>query len=266
VASRRLREILPVLGLEAPTCQNLCHRLKKVTRRLGAVREEDVLIALISELGQPRYSPAALTEIAEPVGRARAEAQLRLVDRLPPGKMNGLADRLELAADQLQLDDERSQRRRQHRQAWLWALDARAARRAGQARSVIDAVGGVYVPGRLHGVRIAVKKFRYSLELVAEARNRRTTADIGALKAAQDILGRLHDVEVLIERARHVQASVSPPKLAAWREVGSLVHALEDDCRELDARYRQLSPKLITIADRVAGAQRLSSRTRRSAG
>ena len=268
VASRRLREILPVVGLEAHTCENLNHRLKKVTRRLGDVREGDVLLVLISELGQdPRYSPAALTEVAEVVSRARASAHLRLADKLPPPKMRGLADRLELVANQLQLDDERSQRgRRQRGQAWLWALDARAARRAAQARSVMEAVGRVYVPGRLHAVRIAVKKFRYSLELVAEARNRRTTADIGALKAAQDILGRLHDVEVLIERARHVQASVSPPKVAAWRDVGSLVHALEDDCREQDARYRQLSPRLRSIADRVAGAKRDSLRTRHSAG
>jgi hypothetical protein len=50
VASRRLREVLPVLRLDTGTTDWLNRRLRKVTERLGPVRELDVLAATIEEL------------------------------------------------------------------------------------------------------------------------------------------------------------------------------------------------------------------------
>jgi hypothetical protein len=50
VASRRLREILPVLELDPDVARRLGRRLRKVTERLGVVRELDVLSSLIEEL------------------------------------------------------------------------------------------------------------------------------------------------------------------------------------------------------------------------
>src|SRR3954462_8041939 len=49
VASRRLRELLPMLQLDADASRKLNRRLKKVTTRLGNVRELDVLLLLIDE-------------------------------------------------------------------------------------------------------------------------------------------------------------------------------------------------------------------------
>ena len=43
VASRRLREFVPLLGLDHDTSEKLSQQLTKVTRRLGKVRELDVL-------------------------------------------------------------------------------------------------------------------------------------------------------------------------------------------------------------------------------
>jgi hypothetical protein len=40
---------------------------------------------------------------------------------------------------------------------------------------------------------------------------------VHALKRVQGLLGRMHDLQVLIERVREVQASLTPPSLAAWR-------------------------------------------------
>src|SRR5262249_36788721 len=57
VASRRLRELVPVLGLSGDTARKVGQRLKKVTKRLGVVRELDVLMLMIDELGRDsRYS------------------------------------------------------------------------------------------------------------------------------------------------------------------------------------------------------------------
>jgi hypothetical protein len=68
------------------------------------------------------------------------------------------------------------------------------------------------------------------------ARRHLRPTDIALLKTMQDVLGRLHDLEVLAERVRQMLA-VSPPDLTLWRQLGSLVHMLEDDCRQWHARY-----------------------------
>jgi CHAD domain-containing protein len=107
------------------------------------------------------------------------------------------------------------------------------------------------VPEYLHDVRIALKKLRYAAELLRETRHDRTSADLRVLKGAQDVLGRLHDLEVLLEWVRQVQASLSTPDLTAWRDLGSLAHAIEDDCRLLHARYMRDRARLTAIADRM---------------
>jgi CHAD domain-containing protein len=50
VASRRLRELVPVLQLPSQTTRKLNRRLRKVTKRLCAVRELDVMLTAIDEL------------------------------------------------------------------------------------------------------------------------------------------------------------------------------------------------------------------------
>jgi CHAD domain-containing protein len=258
VASRRLRELLPILELDADTTRNLGRRLRHVTRRLGVVRELDVLTLMLQELdGNRRYSSTALNEVGAAVADTRTTARQRLARILPLAKMERLASRLERAARHLGQDDENVHRRRAPglEQSWLWALEARVARRATGVRSAIEDAGGVYVPQRLHDVRIALKKLRYGAELLAEARCQRATADLAAFKKAQDVLGRLHDLEALAERGRDVQMSLSPPDLTAWRELGSFVHAAEDDCRPLHARYMHDRIKLLAIADRMGAAK-----------
>src|ERR1700674_3141365 len=58
VASRRLRELLPILGIEQAGVRRLGRRLRKVTRRLGGVRDLDVLPVLVDELRESGRLPA----------------------------------------------------------------------------------------------------------------------------------------------------------------------------------------------------------------
>src|SRR6188508_3387603 len=61
VATRRLRELLPILQLDRSVAEKLGHRLRRTTRRLGAVRELDVLLLLTEELRESgRHSERAL--------------------------------------------------------------------------------------------------------------------------------------------------------------------------------------------------------------
>ena len=54
----------------------------------------------------------------------------------------------------------------------------------------------------------------------------------------------MHDLQVLIERVRQVQASLTPPNVTIWRDLDALVVSLEDDCRRLHARYMRLRERL----------------------
>jgi CHAD domain-containing protein len=268
VASRRLRELLTLLKLDGETSHRLNRRLRRVTKQLGPVRELDVLMLLIEELQQSaRYSRAALTQLSIAVGHARNAARERLATKLPTAKLERLANGLERATEPDSHDaSARLPRATGKARAWLWALDARLARRATSARSAIDVASNLYVPERLHDVRIALKKLRYVAELSLEVGRRRVTADVAALKRAQGILGRLHDLNVLVALAREAQASLSPPDLMVWKELRALVHAVEDDCRQLHARYMRDRRALIAIAHRMGAGKPGATAGRRAIG
>jgi CHAD domain-containing protein len=266
--------LLPLLELDVDLTRKLTRRLRKVTKQLGNVRELDVLIHLIQELVESgRCSPTALKHLGARAAHARDTARERVSTKLPTAKLERLALKLERVSEGLESVKIKSGDRRASGpgRAWLWALEARVARRAALGRAAIETAGAVYAPEPLHRARIALKKLRYAAEMAAEVRPggaaTQTAADIVALKAAQDLLGRLHDLEVLLVRGREAQAALSPPDLTAWRDLSVLVHAVEDDCRKLHARYMRDRTELIAIASRM-GAGRRAGRpaSRRAAG
>ena len=79
-------------------------------------------------------------------------------------------------------------------------------------------------------------------------------ADLRVLKRSQDLLGRMHDVQMLIDQVRQTQASLTPPSVAVWRDLDTLVASLEDDCRRLHARYMR-------VRDELSGDRRTPRRT-----
>jgi CHAD domain-containing protein len=113
--------------------------------------------------------------------------------------------------------------------------------------------GAVYLPERLHAVRIAAKKLRYALELDADLRQVKSSPDITELRRTQDILGRLHDLQVLVDRTREEQASLAPPDVNIWRGLDALVRSLEDECRRLHGRYMHHAASLVGLCARLSG-------------
>jgi hypothetical protein len=63
---------------------------------------------------------------------------------------------------------------------------------------------------------------------------------------------RNHDREAFLDRARELQTSLTEPDLHAGRDLGAVVRAVEDDCRQLHARYARDRARLFAIADRMA--------------
>jgi CHAD domain-containing protein len=263
VASRRMRELLPMLQLGGAAARKIGRRLRKITARLGTVRELDDLVTLIDELHvSGRRESGGLGRVGVRVSKDRDRARKRLASQLPVADMVRLARKLSRIADDL-TEGERASSKTNAR-SWRWAIDARVAKRAGSLSSVIADAGALYLPDRLHAVRIATKKLRYALELSAEASQERSSADLRVLKRAQELLGRMHDVQMLIDQVRQTQASLVPPNVAVWRDLDTLVASLEDDCRRLHARYMRQRGVLSAVAER-RGEQLQPSTTRAQA-
>ena len=248
VASRRLRELLPMLQLDPATTRKLERRLRKVTRRLGPIRELDVLLPLIDELHESRRcGERALTRVADAVRLARGEAHGQVAGKTAAGELRRVSRKLDNAATILERADTRPSTR-----GWQWALEARVARRASALRAAIDEAGAVYLSERLHAVRVALKKLRYGVELWLEADGSKPNADLRRLKRSQELLGRLHDRHVLITYVRREQAALAPSDINLWGELDALVASLENTCRALHARYVRDRAVLIALCDRLA--------------
>jgi len=259
VAARRLREILPILQLEPSTVRKINRRLRKVTRRLSHVRELDVLITLIDELREARRVPTrALARVGSELRTARDEAKSRRPRKATAADLKRASRKLEAIAEDVEKSDERLRGR-----AWQWAIDARVANRAVHLKNAISEAGPMYQPERLHSVRLAIKKLRYGVELAVEAAGEKDTPDLRALKRGQELLGRLRDLQMLIERVRQSQACLTPPDVSAWRELDALVVPLEHQCRRIHARYVRDRAFLVALCDRL-GARSSSSAARRA--
>jgi CHAD domain-containing protein len=251
VASRRLRELLPMLQIHGDKTRKLGRRMKRVTTRLGTVRELDVLLLLIDELHASRRARSgALGRVGISAAKDRDDARKRLSARLPVTGMRRLAQKLDRVVNQLRLAEASSSTTAAR--SWRVAVETQVAARASRLSAAMADAGAMYLPERLHIVRIAMKKLRYAVELSTELAGTRSGAGLNALKRGQDVLGRLHDLQVLIERVRQVQASLTPPSVTIWRDLDALVMSLEDDCRLLHARYMRSRDRLTAIADSLS--------------
>src|SRR5262249_48241180 len=190
VASRRLRELLPVLRLDGRTTRKLDRRLRRVTRRLGAVRDLDVLMDLIGELQRERrYPKNALRALETAIAEKQKAAREELNAKLSIQKLQKITRALKRGAKHVDGDDGETNQAVKHRllKTTVWVIEARAARRATRVQQAIEVAGTVYVPAPLHQVRIALKKLRFALELSAEVKDEGASREITVLRNAQGL-------------------------------------------------------------------------------
>ena len=164
VASRRLREALPVLteGLLHTKAGKANRKIRRLTQALGTVRELDVTLHLIDELAdRPTVPRGALAEVRAQVIEEREQRRAVMLDRLEHIDSAKLGRRLE-AVRQALLSPTPGH-------AWRSALAGRIASRARRLERAIEDAGQIYEPERLHQVRIAAKKLRYALEIADES-------------------------------------------------------------------------------------------------
>ena len=166
------------------------------------------MLLLIDELHESgRFAEPALRLVRDAARATRDEARADMPAKETASSLRRIVRKLDRAARKLEGSEDAQTRR-----AWRWALDARVSRRALALRQAIDKAGSVYLAERLHAARIALKKLRYGLELDVEARGLKSTKELRTLKRVQEVLGRLHDHQVLIDHVRGVQASLDAAK------------------------------------------------------
>lgn len=253
VAARRLRELVPVLGLDAGRSRRLSRALRQVSQALGDVRELDVLSALLADT-RPAVGGAALDAARAVVEEARSRSRQRALTR----ELRGRLDRIVKRLDKTVRDVERTGPG--VRRGLKLDLEARVARRARRVRETVESAGTVYFPERLHDVRVAIKKLRYALELLSEATGSVGAADLARLRTGQRLLGGLLDRHLLTACLRQLRDRSAAPQLAAWREIDELAAALEAQCRRAHARYVRSRRLLITVCERFVAAPAASTR------
>jgi CHAD domain-containing protein len=247
VATRRLREALPLLSTGSRR-RRLERQMRKITQALGPVRDLDVTLQTLDEVERTgELSRAALSRLRQAVARERHLLRADLKRRLDDCHLEKLRKRALGAGLRAGSVPARDPKR-------LARATERTASRAERLRSAIENATGMYLPERLHDVRIAVKKLRYAMELVRELSGSRATARLRTLKSSQDLLGRIRDLEMLIARTRAVQGAPGAPNLKLSSELDRFVRKLENECRVLHGHYMASRETLLSICDHACGA------------
>jgi CHAD domain-containing protein len=237
VATRRLRAALPLAWAESPNTEwaSSFETIRQMGKQLGRVREVDVALDALPSL-EARVPPAAaaIAELRRELTQRQAKRRRRLIKnverlsldrlstvRLVPGR------RLSLARD-----------RRWH------AVERAIVDHAESLRQAVIDASGVYFPNRVHRVRVETKKLRYVLELVVRAES---SALLKRLRRAQEILGELHDHQML---ALAVGAA-SDLNGADRRLLEASAHAR---CDELFQDYLRRRPQLLEVCEQASSA------------
>jgi CHAD domain-containing protein len=253
IATRRIREALPLVSAGA-RARRVARQVRKITRALGPVRELDVALEILDRIEvSGDVSRSALARLRQAIARERHVLQADMKRRLENVNLDKLRKRAVEAAQHAPGAPRRDPGR-------VAIARARAARRAERLRAAVEGASGIYLPDRLHEVRIAVKKLRYGLELVRDLNGSRASAPIKLLSHVQDTLGRMHDLEILIARTRGVQGAPGAPTLKLSGELDRLVRQWETECRQLHGKYMASRRALLGICERtIAAAARSES-------
>jgi CHAD domain-containing protein len=252
VASRRIREALPVVAASAPPAKvkKLRRKVRSLTRSLGPIREADVELHTLeeqaAELGVPRRT---LNVIRRDVASRRYALREKLDREQPLVDLKKLLKKLERVACATTGSGRGAARREQ---AWRSALATALMRRSRRLKAALDEAGPLYAPERIHDVRVAAKKLRYALEISSEIGEPRARVLVKMLKHEQTRLGRLHDLQALLRRVRDAEAS--PGMGTRLADLTAFADSLERQCRALHAQFVEQSSGLYDVVKEVRQA------------
>lgn len=196
VATRRLRSALRDVKpfLQAEPLKSVKKELKKISDALGEVRDRDVAIGALDKLAEDADDDAVKAGIGKLIAgktEERNAARAELTAVITAGNINNLRKTFAAALKEAL--------RGQDRISFTVAA-GRAS--AANLDDLLDLGPTIYRPfkrNRLHKLRIAAKRLRYSLELLALCLGSDAKSLAKEISRMQDFLGELHDCDIWIE-------------------------------------------------------------------
>jgi CHAD domain-containing protein len=253
VATRRLREVLPLLG-DGVAIQRAERVFREVGSTLGRTRDIDVLLELLRDAGRRLPQTAGLIASIELEHESdRARKLRRVVKRMDKLDLSRILGEFQARGVQPVLG-------RSRRPGWSRTLSERVGDRAAKLHAAVHHAGGVEFPNRLHRVRIATKKLRYTVEAAQGLGLLTLPGAEDTLRASQKTLGGLHD--------RHVLLDQLGARLADERDrasVDMLCAYFTLDARELHKVYLEERTALVAVAEQARLAALVAARPRLSA-
>jgi CHAD domain-containing protein len=249
VASRRIREALPVISVCAPPnkVKKLNRKMRALTRYLGPIRELDVELDILDGASKEEGVPGRAIEMVRREIAARRQAlRHELAQNAPVSDVKKLIKKLERVGKR---EEGKEKENSEYEAQWRSALAARLMRRAKSLRDALDQAGPFYAPERIHDVRISTKKLRYAVEIAKDVGVAGAGPVVSALKKQQERLGRLHDLQSLLKHVR--EADASPNIGSRVNDLSAYADSLERDCRRLHATFVEHREELAECAKQV---------------
>lgn len=222
VAARRLAEALALTG---DTGKRLDDDIRDLRRALGATRELDVTRLVFDHaVLEHRWPNLAVARVRRYLDHERERRHDKVADALAEFSVSKLRRRIRDIGDYAADVPER-------KVAGL--VRARVAKRERDLAAAIKRAGATYNIDKLHDVRLATKKLRYTLELAQDALGRRWSKRIARLKKQQVLLGEVHDLQIVVAHIRVLEGTIASAR-------GPIAEALAAVCRDLEAESRRL--------------------------
>ena len=240
VASRRLRETLSVfrLVLDPDTFAKQRKLVKRVTRALGDVRDADVFCVLLGKTAEDASDDIerlALTYLIDRKGRERASAVAKLQKRF--GKLDLESSRAGFEGG--------ARNTRECAEATMPLADLARTTLADRIDRAYDHLPAALQRDALseqHAMRIACKHLRYAVEIHAPCFDPSFDEVHDTIVAFQDVLGDMHDIDVITRYTRSVVA------LGDHEMAGVSAEAMEAVLADLGQEWSGLFEKFRRLA------------------
>ena len=200
VASRRLREGLAMFSVcySARTIEAIDRRVKKLTRLLGDMRDTDEAIVFFNAMAEEASSPACHDELLTFVDTIRGKRKRqthRMVSGLRKMDRKGLLSRYRRVINGLSLFSPPEQGVDPMEPLSGFTATAFNSRFAA-IMELLGLAGEQDAIEERHRLRIAIKHFRYRMELLSFLFGDSYEQLYGIVKRYQDVLGTMNDLEV----------------------------------------------------------------------
>jgi CHAD domain-containing protein len=233
VASRRAREVLDYLEVALPqnTYQKLRGPAKKITSRLGELRETEVNQKLTEKLQSEELIPPLAAELLlHTLDDRKRNLQQKVNKQMKAGRFKPYEKFLgHLKGSRMTIPASQEVLQRRAEDFYNFILP--------EPEDMKDEP--------LHELRILTKKFRYALEIHNRLRHRAIGRFILRIKRLQELLGEIHDLFVFVNLIQEEARKWNDSRLTLIPE------ALQNAIQVVTARKEKLYPRVNVLLQKI---------------